>query len=235
MLSLNPGNAPLSFASLTDLGVEFMMHSVAADNFDVNMTGADNDAFMFSSFNIRYKIGKKNKRHPVWTYKDFNIAYKQRREHDPLASKLDSLKAQLDSLAANDSTVSDTSHIFTETIVYEEGVSASVFFDFDKTTVSRRGKKELAKVARAMENDTTIRIYIVGYCDTRGADDYNFRLSQRRCNSVLDVLVSDFGISKDRFLVEAKGESELLSDTNKLKPRGMHMVNRRVDLFMIKK
>jgi outer membrane protein OmpA-like peptidoglycan-associated protein len=218
-----------------DLGVEFMMHSVAADNFDVNMTGADNDAFMFSSFNIRYKIGKKNKRHPVWTYKDFNIAYKQRREHDPLASKLDSLKAQLDSLAANDSTVSDTSHIFTETIVYEEGVSASVFFDFDKTTVSRRGKKELAKVARAMENDTTIRIYIVGYCDTRGADDYNFRLSQRRCNSVLDVLVSDFGISKDRFLVEAKGESELLSDTNKLKPRGMHMVNRRVDLFMIKK
>ncbi len=216
-----------------DLGVEVMMHSIAADNFDVNMTGADNDAFMFSSFNIRYKFGKKNKRHPVWTYKDFNIAYKQKREFDPLATKLDSLKQQLDSIAVNDSVVVDTTHIFTETVVYEEGVSASVFFDFDKSNITRRSQKELAKVARAMENDSTIRIRITGYCDTRGSDDYNYRLSQRRCNAVLDVLVHDFGISKDRFQIEPKGESDLLSDTNKLKPRGLHMVNRRVDLFMI--
>ncbi len=216
-----------------DLGAEVIMHSVAKDNFDVNMTGADNDAYMYTSFNITYKIGKKNKRHPVWTYKDFNIAYKQQREHDPLAHKLDSLKQQLDSIAANDSVVVDTTHIFTESVVYEEGVSASVFFDFDKSNITRRSQKELAKVARAMENDSTIRIMITGYCDARGTDDYNYRLSLRRCNAVLDVLVHDYGISKDRFLIEPKGESELLSDTNKLKPRGLHMVNRRVDLFMI--
>ncbi len=217
-----------------DLGVEIMMHSVAADNLDVNMTGADNDAYMYSSFNLTYKIGKKNKRHPVWTYKDFNIAYKQRRDTDPLATKLDSLSNQLDSLAANDSIVTDTTHIFTESIVYEEDVSTSVFFDFDKSTISRRAHKEIAKVARAMENDPTIRIRIVGYCDTRGSNDYNYRLSQRRCNAVLDILVHDYGISKDRFQVQPMGERDLLSDTNKLKPRGLHMVNRRVDLFMIK-
>jgi outer membrane protein OmpA-like peptidoglycan-associated protein len=217
-----------------DLGVEIMMHSVAADNLDVNMTGADNDAYMYSSFNITYKIGKKDKRHPVWTYKDFNIAYKKEREFDPLASKLDSLKQQLDSLAANDSVAVDTTHIFTETVEYKEGVSASVFFDFDKANITRRSLKELAKVARAMENDPSIRIYIVGYCDARGSDDYNYRLSQRRCNAVLDVLVHDFGISKDRFVIEPKGEKELLSNTIKLKPRGLHMVNRRVDLFMIR-
>jgi len=217
-----------------DLGVEIIMHAMSADNLDVNMTGADNDAYMYTSFNLTYKIGKKNKRHPVWTYKDFNIAYKQRRDTDPLAAKLDSLSNQLDSLAANDSIISDTTHIFTETIVYEEGVSASVFFDFDKSTISRRAHKEIAKVARAMENDSTIRIRIVGYCDTRGSDDYNYRLSQRRCNAVLDVLVHDYGISKDRFQIEPMGEKDLLSDTNKLKPRGLHMVNRRVDLFMIK-
>ena len=217
-----------------DLGVEVMMHSVAADNLDVNMTGADNDAYMYSSFNLTYKIGKKNKRHPVWTYKDFNIAYKQRRDTDPLAAKLDSLSNQLDSLAANDSIVTDTTYIYTESIVYEEGVSTSVFFDFDKSTISRRAHKEIAKVARAMENDSTIKIRIVGYCDARGSDDYNYRLSLRRCNAVLDVLVHDYGISKDRFQVQPMGEKDLLSDTNKLKPRGLHMVNRRVDLFMIK-
>ncbi|NPA35817.1 MAG: OmpA family protein [Chlorobi bacterium] len=217
-----------------DFGVEIMMHSMAADNLDVNMTGADNDAYMYTSLNVTYKIGKKNKRHPVWTYKDFNIAYKQKREFDPLAQKLDSLKQQLDSLAANDSVKTDTTHIYTETIVYEEGVSASVFFDFDKYNITRRSHKELAKVARAMEKDTTIRIRIVGYCDTRGSDDYNYKLSLRRCNAVLDVLVHDYGISKNRFRIDPRGEKDLLSDTNKLRPRGLHMVNRRVDLFMIK-
>ncbi len=216
-----------------DLGVEFILHCMGTDNLDVNMTGADNDAYMYSSFNVTYKIGKKDKRHPVWTYKDFNIAYKHRRDADSLATKLDSLKQELNELAASDTVISDTTHIFTESIVYEEGVSGSVFFDFDKTTVSRRGKKTIAKVAQAMEKDPGIRVRIVGYCDARGPADYNYKLSQRRCNAVLDILVHDFGIAEDRFQIDPKGESELLSDTNKLKPRGLHMVNRRVDLFMI--
>ena len=216
-----------------DVGVEVMMHSMSNDNLDVNLSGADNDAFMYSSLNISYKIGKKNKRHPVWTYKDFNIAYKQQRDADPLAARLDSLKEQLDVLAANDSVISDTTYIYTESIVYEEGVSASVFFDFDKSKISRREHKELAKVAQAMENSPDLRIRVVGYCDTRGSDDYNLKLSLRRCNAVLDVLVNDYGISKERFQIDPKGESDLLSDTNKLKPRGLHLVNRRVDLFMI--
>ncbi len=216
-----------------DLGMEIMMHSMSNDNLDVNLSGADNDAYMYSSFNITYKIGKKNKRHPVWTYKDFNIAYKQRRDTDPLAAKLDSLNEQLNYLAAHDSVTSDTTYIFTESIIYEEGVSASIFFNFDKSTLSRREHKELAKVAQAMEKSPNIRIRIVGYCDTRGSDDYNLKLSNRRCNAVLDVLVYDYGISNDRFQIDPKGESDLLSDTNKLKPRGLHLVNRRVDLFMI--
>ncbi len=216
-----------------DIGAEFIMHSMSNDNLDVNLSGADNDAFMYSSINISYKIGKKNKRHPVWTYKDFNIAYKQQRDGDPLAAKLDSLKEQLDVLAATDSVISDTTHIYTESIVYEEGVSASVFFDFDKSTISRREHKELAKVAQAMEKDNSLRIRIVGYCDARGSYDYNIKLSTRRCNAVLDVLVNDYGIDSNRFQIDPKGESDLLSDTNKLIPRGLHMVNRRVDLFMI--
>ncbi len=216
-----------------DLGIEFIMHSMANDNLDVNLSGADNDAYMYSSFNISYKIGKKNKRHPVWTYKDFNIAYKQQREADPLAAKLDSLKEELNVLAATDSVASDTSYIYTESIIYEEGVSASVFFDFDKSTISRREHKELAKVAKAMEKDISTRIRIVGYCDTRGSYDYNIKLSKRRCNAVLDVLVNDYGIDSDRLQIDPRGENDLLSDTNKFKPRGLHIVNRRVDLFMI--
>ena len=216
-----------------DIGIEFIMHSMSNDNLDVNLSGADNDAFMYSSLNISYKIGKKNKRHSVWTYKDFNIVYKQQRETDPLAAKLDSLKEQLNVLAATDSVTSDTTHIYTESIIYKEGVSASLFFDFDKSTISLREYKELAKVAKAMERDKSIRIRIVGYCDARGSYDYNLKLSTQRCNAVLDVLVNDYGLDNNRFQIDPKGKNDLLSDTNKLKPHGLHMVNRRVDLFMI--
>ena len=216
-----------------DVGTEVLMRRMSGDNLDVNMTGADNDSYMYTSFNVTYKIGKKNRRHAAWTYKDFNLAYKQKRQFDPLAQKLDSLKKEIEIIAALDSVVADTTTIFRETIVYEDGVSASVFFDFDRANISRKSHRSIAKVAKVMRANTSIRIRIVGYCDDRGSDDYNIKLSQRRCDAVRNVLVYDYGMDEKRFQIDPKGESELLSDTQKLKPRGVHMVNRRVDLMMI--
>lgn len=216
-----------------DIGAEVLMRNLSGDNLDVNMTGADNDSYMYTSFNITYKIGKKNKRHAAWTYKDFNLAYRQKRQFDPLAQKLDSLKKEIEYIAARDSVVSDTTTLFRETVVYEEGISASVFFDFDRANITRKSHRTLAKVAKVMRSDQSLRIRITGYCDERGTNDYNVRLSQRRIEAVLDVLVYDYDIAKNRFQLDPKGESELLSDTKKLKPRGIHMVNRRVDLLMI--
>jgi outer membrane protein OmpA-like peptidoglycan-associated protein len=88
-------------------------------------------------------------------------------------------------------------------------------------------------VARFMKENKNERVLVQGYCDERGSDDYNVRLSQRRCNVVVDVLVHDYGIDADRFETEPRGEFELLSDTKKLAPRGIHRVNRRVDIFLI--
>lgn len=216
-----------------DVGTEVLMRRMSADNLDVNMTGADNDSYMYTSFNVTYKIGKKNKRHAAWTYKDFNLAYRQKRQFDPLAQKLDSLKKEIEIIAALDSVVTDTTTIFRETVVYEEGVSASVFFDFDRANITRKSHRSIAKVAKVMRANTSLRIRIVGYCDERGSSDYNVKLSQRRCDAVRNVLVYDYGIDEKRFQIDPKGESDLLSDTQKLKPRGVHMVNRRVDLMMI--
>lgn len=217
-----------------DAGMELMMHSMTKDNLDVNLSGADNDAYLFPTLTLRYKIGKKDRRHPVWTYKDFNLSQRRNRANDPLAMKIDSLRQRLDELAANDSVTNDTTTIYAETIVYEDDIQASVFFDFDKTEISSRSHKTLAQIAKAMKENKTSRVLIRGYCDARGTDQYNIRLSERRCQAVLDVLVKDYGIDKNRFVQDPKGESELLSDTEKLKPRGIHLVNRRVDLLLLK-
>ncbi|MCU4173636.1 OmpA family protein [Carboxylicivirga sp. N1Y90] len=215
-----------------DIGAEVLMRSMNADNLDVNLSGADNDSYMSTSFNLTYKIGKKNKRHAAWTYKDFNFQYKRQRQHDPLAHRLDSLKQEIALLAASDSLSADTTTIYTETVMYQEGISESVYFDFDKSEITRRSHRSLAKLARVLQQNDQIRIRIVGYCDARGSVDYNLRLSQRRCKAVLDVLVNDYKLARDRFQTDPKGESELLSDTEKLE-NGLHLVNRRVDMFVI--
>ena len=217
-----------------DAGMELMMHSMTKDNLDVNLSGADNDAYLFPTLTLRYKIGKKDRRHPVWTYKDFNLSQRRNRANDPLAMKIDSLRQRLDELAANDSVTNDTTTIYAETIVYEDEIQASVFFDFDKADITNRSHKTLSQIAKAMKENKTSRVLIRGYCDARGTDQYNIRLSERRCQAVLDVLVKDYGIDKNRFVQDPKGESELLSDTEKLKPRGIHLVNRRVDLLLLK-
>lgn len=217
-----------------DAGFELNMHFMTKDNLDVNLSGADNDAYLYPTFTLRYKIGKKDRRHPVWTYKDFNLSNRRNRETDPLAMKLDSLKQRLDYLAANDSATSDTTVIFTESVIYEDNISASVFFDFDKSAVTKPTHYTISQIAKAMKASPTMRITIRGYCDARGSVAYNEALSQRRCNAILDVFVNDYGLSADRFEMDPKGKSDLLSDTEKLKPRGIHLVNRRVDLLLIK-
>ncbi len=216
-----------------DLGAEMTMRNITADNFDVNLAGADNDTYLFTAFTLSYKIGKKNKRHARWTYKDFNLAYEAQRGSDPLAIRLDSLKSELDRLAGLDSIITTKSYQKFEKVIYEEGVSASVFFDFDKSDVKKSEHRQLARVARALKKDTTINMVISGYCDDRGSYEYNLKLSERRCKAVLEAMVTDFGIDASRFRIDPKGESELLSDTQNMNIKGLHMANRRVDLLMI--
>ncbi|MCT4588442.1 MAG: OmpA family protein [Carboxylicivirga sp.] len=216
-----------------DIGTEVLMRKMNGDNLDVNLTGADNDSYMLASVNLTYKIGKKNKRHASWTYKDFNMNYKRRRNDDPMAHKLDSLKRQIALIASMDSVKADTSTIVTESVEYKETVTASIFFDFDKSNITKDAHMSLAKVAYVMNQDKSLRVKIVGYTDERGSYEYNVKLSQRRCQAALKVLVDEYDIDADRFVIDYKGEAELLSDTQKLAPRGLHLVNRRVDLFVI--
>lgn len=216
-----------------DLGAEVMMRNMNADNLDVNPTGADNDSYMYTSFNLRYKIGKKDKRHAAWTYKDFNMDYRRKRQLDPMALKLDSIRQEIEYMASRDTAIHDTTRIFTESIVYQEGVSESVYFDFDKSDITKQSHRSIAKLARVMKYNEHIRIRIVGYCDARGSEEYNLRLSMRRCNAVRDVLINEYKIDPARLQTDPKGESELLSDTEKQKPYGLHLVNRRVDMFVI--
>lgn len=73
------------------------------------------------------------------------------------------------------------------------------------------------------------RIEIGGHADSRGNDDYNMALSERRANSVRDRLVS-MGVNPAVLRTQGHGETQPVADNNTKSGRAQ---NRRVELQVV--
>ena len=83
----------------------------------------------------------------------------------------------------------------------------SVFFDYDKHSLSKAAQKVLIKNADWLKKDPSLKIQLEGYCDERGTNNYNLALGNKRAHKVkreLEVL----GIDKDRMLTVSYGEEK---------------------------
>ena len=83
----------------------------------------------------------------------------------------------------------------------------SVFFDYDKYSLSKAAQKVLIKNADWLKKDPSLKIQLEGYCDERGTNNYNLALGDKRAHKVkreLEVL----GIDKDRMLTVSYGEEK---------------------------
>jgi peptidoglycan-associated lipoprotein len=80
-----------------------------------------------------------------------------------------------------------------------------VLFDYDAATVREDQRGTLQKNADFMRRWLTTRISVEGHADSRGTNEYNLALGQRRANALRDYMVS-LGVSGDRMVVVSKGE-----------------------------
>jgi OOP family OmpA-OmpF porin len=104
-------------------------------------------------------------------------------------------------------------------------VLGSVFFDYNRANVNRSDYKKLASIAQYLKMHDGATVKIVGHTDKRGSDEYNKKLSEKRSQKVVDILVNGFGIDKSRLEVVAEGKKSSLSDK-------YDDVNRRVDVIV---
>lgn len=106
----------------------------------------------------------------------------------------------------------------------------NVFFDFDKSNLRPESFVELDRVVDLLQKNPTIVIEMSAHTDSRGADDYNFRLSDDRARSVMNYILSK-GISRDR--ISSKGYGETMpvvpNDTDEHR-----QLNRRVEFKILK-
>jgi outer membrane protein OmpA-like peptidoglycan-associated protein len=99
----------------------------------------------------------------------------------------------------------------------EEGIAVSfdsgVLFDFDSATLQEEGKVNLQKLAGIIDRDDETILMIVGHTDSRGDEEYNLRLSERRAQSASTYMASQ-GLASTRIEIVGRGELEPLSDND---------------------
>ena len=97
------------------------------------------------------------------------------------------------------------------TIAYSypiETVGTHIYFDFDKNNLRIAEQEKLEEmVIAAMQAHKVIKVSVAGHADSRGTDEYNYDLSQRRINTVVNYL-NLRGIETNSTM--AWGESKLI-------------------------
>lgn len=121
-----------------------------------------------------------------------------------------------------------------ETIVKEtEIVLNPIYFEFDKSNVTREGAFELDKLVQVMKSNPNLTILAKSHTDNRGSDAYNLSLSDRRAKSTVQYVISK-GIAKARITGKGFGESEPKVDCKDNCTEEQHALNRRSEFLIVK-
>jgi len=110
----------------------------------------------------------------------------------------------------------------------------NIYYDLNSWKILPSSEIELNKLVKIMKENSTLRIELGSHTDSRGSDQSNMTLSQKRSESAIAYIIKN-GISKERIVAKGYGETKLL---NRCK-NGVtcsddeHRVNRRTEFKII--
>ena len=117
-------------------------------------------------------------------------------------------------------------------------LAADILFDFDKSTIRPDAKAALDRVAEIIRSKSRGMVRIEGFTDSKGASDYNLRLSSDRAESVNNWLIERGGLQGAGFTTHGFGATRFAAPNTKRDgsddPVGRQK-NRRVEIIIQKK
>ncbi|MFV8341335.1 OmpA family protein [Flavobacterium sp. XS2P39] len=128
-----------------------------------------------------------------------------------------------------DATIDPIELVVTET----EIVLKPIYFEYNKSNITKKGAAELDKLAYVMSQNDKLRIYVKSHTDSRGTDEFNMDLSERRANATVAYIVSK-GINADNITGKGFGESEFKVDCQDKCTDDEHALNRRSEFIIVK-
>jgi OOP family OmpA-OmpF porin len=113
---------------------------------------------------------------------------------------------------------------------YHAVAETSVKFGFDKDNLTPKAKEALDQLAGSISSTKGYIIALEGGTDSVGPADYNYDLSQRRANSVIQYLASKYNVPAHKIYVIGLGKDKPV-ETNKTSTGRAD--NRRVDVRLM--
>lgn len=132
---------------------------------------------------------------------------------------LDQTSRQIQSLDATVASLDD----------YKQVSESSVHFGFDKWKLTPEALQQLDQLAAQLSQSPHSILEVEGYTDSTGPATYNYKLSQRRADSVVQYLESK-SIPPHRIFLIGLGENQAVASNHTLTGR---KENRRVDLRVL--
>lgn len=87
---------------------------------------------------------------------------------------------------------------------------STVYFEYDSATLTESAKQSLSANAQWLASNANASMSIEGHTDTRGSNEYNLTLGERRAQQVKNYL-EQMGVSPARLSVISYGEEKLMS------------------------
>ncbi|MGB8623731.1 MAG: OmpA family protein [Paracoccaceae bacterium] len=103
-----------------------------------------------------------------------------------------------------------------------------ILFATDSATVNAGLQSDLRVLARSLNDYPNSTVQVIGHTDNTGSASYNQQLSERRANSVVNVL-ANAGVSYNRLRAIGRGEDQPVASN--LTPEGRAQ-NRRVEIII---
>jgi len=116
---------------------------------------------------------------------------------------------------AND--ISSTGHV----AVY------GIYFDTGKADLKPESDATLKEIAKLLQQDANLKLYVVGHTDNQGTLTLNMDLSKRRADSVVATLTAKYGVTAGRLQAFGSGPYSPVAPNDTEDGRAK---NRRVEL-----
>jgi OmpA-OmpF porin, OOP family len=106
--------------------------------------------------------------------------------------------------------------------------TSNILFDVNSDQIKPESYGTLKEIAATLNENTNVRIKIIGHTDNDGNDEVNLDLSIRRAAAVKKMLESSFNVNASRMEVDGKGEAQPLTTNTTLEGKAQ---NRRVEFI----
>jgi len=113
---------------------------------------------------------------------------------------------------------------------YQQVGDVSVTFGFDKSLLTKEDRAKLDDFASKLDKSKSYLLEVTGGTDSTGSKEYNYALSQRRADAVVQYLASKYAIPPHRFYLIGIGKDKEVAPNTTAEGR---RENRRVEVQLL--